>query len=83
MAINCAAIPERCWRANLFGHESGAFTGRVAQKKGRLEVADGGVVFLDEIGELAPALQVKLLRVCRSVSSSGSAGTVPSKSISA
>ena len=63
VAINCAAIPEGLLESELFGHERGAFTGAVAQKKGRLEVADGGVVFLDEIGELAPALQVKLLRV--------------------
>ncbi len=63
VAINCAAIPETLLETELFGHERGAFTGAVAQKKGRLEVADGGVVFLDEIGELAPALQVKLLRV--------------------
>jgi len=63
VAINCAAIPETLLESDLFGHERGAFTGAVVQKKGRLEVADGGVVFLDEIGELAPALQVKLLRV--------------------
>ncbi len=63
VAINCAAIPESLLESDLFGHERGAFTGAVSQKKGRLEVADGGVVFLDEIGELAPALQVKLLRV--------------------
>ena len=63
VAINCAAIPESLLESDLFGHERGAFTGAAAQKKGRLEVADGGVVFLDEIGELAPALQVKLLRV--------------------
>ena len=63
VAINCAAIPETLLEDDLFGHEKGAFTGAGAQKKGRLEIADGGVVFLDEIGDLAPALQVKLLRV--------------------
>jgi len=63
VAINCAAIPETLLETELFGHERGAFTGAGQQRKGRLEVADGGVVFLDEIGELAPSLQVKLLRV--------------------
>ena len=63
VAINCGAIPETLLESDLFGYERGAFTGASARKKGRLEVADGGVVFLDEIGELAPALQVKLLRV--------------------
>ena len=63
VAINCAAIPETLLESDLFGHERGAFTGAAMQKKGRLEVADEGVVFLDEIGELAPSLQVKLLRV--------------------
>jgi transcriptional regulator with GAF, ATPase, and Fis domain len=63
MAINCSAIPETLLESDLFGHERGAFTGAASLKKGRLEVADGGVVFLDEIGELALSLQVKLLRV--------------------
>jgi transcriptional regulator with GAF, ATPase, and Fis domain len=63
VAINCAAIPEALLESDLFGHERGSFTGANAQKKGRLEIADGGVVFLDEIGELAPSIQVKLLRV--------------------
>jgi transcriptional regulator with GAF, ATPase, and Fis domain len=63
VAINCAAIPETLLESDLFGHERGAFTGAATLKKGRLEIADGGVVFLDEIGELAPSLQVKLLRV--------------------
>jgi transcriptional regulator with GAF, ATPase, and Fis domain len=63
LAINCAAIPETLLESDLFGHERGAFSGAVSLKRGRLEVADGGVVFLDEIGELAPTLQVKLLRV--------------------
>jgi transcriptional regulator with GAF, ATPase, and Fis domain len=63
VAINCAAIPEALLETELFGYERGAFTGASAQKRGKLEVANGGIVFLDEIGELAPALQVKLLRV--------------------
>jgi transcriptional regulator with GAF, ATPase, and Fis domain len=63
VTINCAAIPEGLLESELFGYERGAFTGAQGQKKGRLELADGGVVFLDEIGELAPPLQVKLLRV--------------------
>jgi Nif-specific regulatory protein len=63
VAINCAAITETLLESELFGHEKGAFTGAVAHKKGKLETAEGGSVFLDEIGELSPALQAKMLRV--------------------
>jgi Nif-specific regulatory protein len=63
VAINCAAITETLLESELFGHEKGAFTGAVVQKKGKLETAQDGTVFLDEIGELSPQLQAKLLRV--------------------
>ena len=79
VAINCAAIPETLLESDLFGHERGAFTGAASQKKGRLEVADGGVVFLDEIGELAPTLQVKLLRVLQEREFDRVGGTHPIK----
>lgn len=60
--INCGAIPENLLESELFGHEKGAFTGAYYQKKGKFELADGGTAFLDEIGELSPKLQVKILR---------------------
>jgi transcriptional regulator with GAF, ATPase, and Fis domain len=63
VAINCAVLSETLLESELFGHEKGAFTGAIAQKKGKLEVANGGTVFLDELAELAPTLQAKLLRV--------------------
>ncbi len=63
VAINCAALPETLLESELFGHEKGSFTGALAQRKGRFEQADEGTIFLDEIGEMSPATQKKLLRV--------------------
>ena len=63
IAVNCSALSENLLESELFGHERGAFTGAVAKKKGRFELADNGTLFLDEIGELSTSLQVKLLRV--------------------
>jgi DNA-binding NtrC family response regulator len=61
--VHCGAIPEELLESEMFGHERGAFTGAVASRLGRFKLADGGTIFLDEIGEMSPKLQVKLLRV--------------------
>lgn len=63
IAVNCAALTETLLESELFGHEKGSFTGAVARKRGRFELAEGGTIFLDEIAETSPALQSKLLRV--------------------
>ncbi|HEY7211556.1 MAG TPA: sigma 54-interacting transcriptional regulator, partial [Bryobacteraceae bacterium] len=63
VAVNCAALSENLFESELFGHEKGAFTGAVSLKRGRFELAQGGTIFLDEVGELASSLQAKLLRI--------------------
>jgi DNA-binding NtrC family response regulator len=79
IAINCAAIPETLLESELFGHERGAFTGAQARRIGRFEQAQGGTVFLDEIGDLAPGTQSKLLRVLQEkcIQRLGSNETIP------
>src|SRR5579859_6414533 len=66
LAVNCAAIPEQLLESELFGHERGAFTGAVSQRVGKFEQSNGGVIFLDEIGDMTPMTQTKVLRVLQS-----------------
>ncbi len=79
ISVNCGAIPESLLDSELFGHEKGAFTGALSRKRGRFERADNGTIFLDEIGELPPAAQVRLLRVLqhREIERVGGTQTIP------
>jgi len=79
VAINCATLTETLIESELFGHEKGAFTGAIAQKRGKLEVADGGTLFLDEVAELSPLMQAKLLRVLQEREFERVGGTRPIK----
>src|SRR5690606_27862281 len=77
IAVNCAAIPDTLLESELFGHEKGAFTGAAERRLGRFELADDGTIFLDEVGEMTPATQAKLLRVLQTRSFFRVGGTQP------
>jgi Nif-specific regulatory protein len=79
MKVNCAALPESVIESELFGHEKGAFTGALGQRKGRFEMANGGTIFLDEIGDLSLQVQVKLLRVLQEREIERVGGGIPIK----
>ena len=79
IAVNCAALPETLLESELFGHEKGAFTGATERRLGRFELADTGTIFLDEIGEIPPSVQVKLLRVLETRTFFRVGGTQPIK----
>ncbi|HEX4751241.1 MAG TPA: sigma 54-interacting transcriptional regulator [Bryobacteraceae bacterium] len=77
IAVNCAALNENLFESELFGHEKGAFTGAIQMRRGRFELANGGTIFLDEVGELASSLQAKLLRVLQERVAERVGGTQP------
>jgi formate hydrogenlyase transcriptional activator len=77
IGVNCAAIPPSLIASELFGHEKGAFTGATQRRLGRFESATGGTIFLDEVGDLPPEVQIALLRVLQELRSNASAVTGP------
>jgi nitrogen regulation protein NR(I) len=79
LAVNCAAIPEQLLESELFGHERGAFTGATLQRIGKFEQCNGGTIFLDEIGDMTPATQTKILRVLQSGTFERVGGNTPNK----
>src|SRR6478735_5476228 len=79
LAVNCAAIPEQLLESELFGHERGAFTGATLQRIGKFEQCNGGTIFLDEIGDMTPATQTKILRVLQSGTFERVGGNTPLK----
>ncbi len=82
IAVNCAALTETLFESELFGHEKGAFTGAISMKPGLFELAQGGTIFLDEVGELAQGFQAKFLRYCSSASFSAWVALNRARSIS-
>jgi len=79
LKLNCAALPDTLLESELFGHEKGAFSGAISQRKGRFELADNGTLFLDEIGEISASFQANCCAYCRKVNLNGWAAPRPSR----